>query len=66
MSLQNYSTVQAAKYLKMSIPALKYHIYESKQLTGQMIGNSLAFTKQELDEFLAKRRPQGRPPKISD
>ena len=57
-----YSTAQAAKYLGLSVAALKYHIYNGN-IKPQRIGNSLVFTQAQLDEFQANRRPQGRPRK---
>jgi hypothetical protein len=58
-----FSTTEAAKYLGLKIPAMKYHIFVAKNLTGQKLGNSLVFTKDQLDQFKLVRRPQGRPKK---
>lgn len=52
---------EAATYCGMSIAALKYHIYTSKQLAGRMIGHSIAFERATLDQFLAHKRQPGRP-----
>ena len=60
---QFFSTNEAAKYLDLSIPTIKYHLYRSKKLSGQMFGNSLMFTRDQLDKFEATPRPVGRPPK---
>lgn len=56
-----YSTAEAAEYLGLSLSALKYHIHVAKNLTGHLVGNSLVFTQEELDEFKRNKRPQGRP-----
>lgn len=58
-----FSTTEAAEYLNLSLAAIKYHIYQAKSLSGQLIGNSLVFTKDQLDQFKLVRRPQGRPKK---
>ena len=53
---------EAAKYLgkarhwKNPISSLKYHVYAGN-IKPQLVGHSLVFTKQQLDEFLAARRP---------
>ena len=57
-----FGTVQAAEYLGISFPTLKYHIYYSKQLVpDQRIGGRLIFEKGTLDEFARTRRKAGRP-----
>lgn len=61
-----YSTAEAAQFLKMSIPALKYHIYEAKDIHPIKVGNSLAFTQEELYRFQTVRRSPGRPKKKED
>ena len=58
-----FSTRQAAKYLQISRSTLKYHLYEAKTLEGALVGNSLVFTKEQLDQFKLIKRPQGRPKK---
>lgn len=58
-----FSTTEAAEYLGLSVPAVKYHIHKAKDLKGQLVGNSLVFTKDQLDQFKLVRRPQGRPKK---
>ncbi len=60
---QFFSTNEAAKYLSLSIPTIKYHLYKSKKLSAQMFGNSLMFTRGQLDEFKVIPRPVGRPKK---
>ncbi len=60
---QFFSTNEAAEYLDLAVPTVKYHLYRSKRLNGQMIGNSLMFTRDQLDEFKVVRRPVGRPQK---
>jgi excisionase family DNA binding protein len=56
-----FSTAEAAEYLGMSLDSFKYHVFRAGNITGQMVGNSLYFTKAQLDEFAAKKRGQGRP-----
>jgi len=62
MTTKLFSTAKAAKYLGLSLPALKYHIHIAHNITPQKIGGALIFTQDQLDEFQANRRPQGRPP----
>lgn len=58
-----FSTEQAAKYLGLSVAAMKYHIYTAKNILPTLIGNSLVFTSEQLEQFKLNRRPQGRPKK---
>ena len=58
---QFFSTNEAAEYLDLVPATLRYHIYQAKDLTGQILGNSLLFTREQLDEFKANKRPPGRP-----
>ena len=58
-----FSTRGAAKYLGLSAPAIRYHVYKSKRLHPEKIGGSLVFTQKELDRFQATKRPPGRPRK---
>lgn len=46
-----YSLKEAARYLGISVATVKYHVYKSGLLTGQVIGNTRIFTKSELDAF---------------
>ena len=55
-----YSTKTAAAHLSLSVPALKYHIYQGN-VKPQKVGHSLVFTQAQLDEFQSNRRPRGRP-----
>ena|GEM_PF-2936272 len=60
------STNDAADYLGIAVITLKKYIHDSHEITGTMMGNSLMFTRQQLDEFYAKpRRPVGRPRKAT-
>lgn len=61
-TLKLYGTNEAAKYVGLTVPAFKYHIYNDN-VEGQMIGNSLVFTQDELDRFKKEKRGPGRPPK---
>ncbi len=63
---QVFSTNEAAVYLDLTIPTIKYHLYRSKKLSGQMFGNSLMFTRDQLDEFKSIPRPVGRPKIIKE
>ena len=63
---QFFSTSEAAEYLDLSIPTIKYHLYRSKKLSAQMFGNSLMFARDQLDKFKATPRPVGRPKRIKD
>jgi len=58
-----YSTTEAAAYAGLSLSAMKYHIHTAKNIVPRKVGNSLVFTQEQLDEFKANRRPQGRPRK---
>lgn len=58
-----FSTKEAAEYLGMNEGQMKYHVFTAKNIKGQMIGNSMVFTKEELDRFKTTRKPQGRPRK---
>ena len=67
-----YSTEDAANYLgpifgwKDPLTALKYHIHKAHNIEGQLIGHTLMFTQEALDEFKATKRPRGRPRKGDD
>lgn len=57
-----YSTSEAARYLGLSLAAVKYHIHTAKTLTPDyIIGKTFAFTESTLDLFNENRRPPGRP-----
>lgn len=58
---QLFSTQEAAKLLDMTVDGIKYHVHRSKQLKGQRFGNSLVFTREELEQFQQQRKPAGRP-----
>lgn len=58
-----FSIAEAAEYLGLEEATVKYHVYTAENLTGQKIGRSRVFTKQELDAFAENKRPQGRPRK---
>lgn len=51
-----YGTSEAAEYLELSVPGVKYHVYTTKRLSPQLVGKTLVFTKAQLDEFQAMRR----------
>lgn len=53
-----YSTKEAAEYLGLSMPALKYHIYKG-HITPQLMGHSLVFTKRQLDDPRFRKHLRG-------
>jgi len=61
-----YSTTDAAEYLNLSVAAIKYHIYVGRNIKPSLVGHSLVFTKEQLDQFQDNRRPPGRPRKQGD
>ena len=60
MENQLFSTKEAAAYLELTVSGLWYHILH-KHIFPWKIGATLVFTKAQLDEFNANRRPVGRP-----
>ena len=59
-----FGTTSAAEYLNISIPTVKYHIYNAGTLKPDMVvGGRLIFTKETLDEFNSNKRLPGRPRK---
>ena len=61
-AIELFGVKEAAIYCKLAARTIKYHIYESGELQADaLIGHSLVFTKDTLDEFLSRRRPVGRP-----
>ena len=65
MEKQMFSTKDAAAYLEMTVAGLWYHI-QLKHISPQKIGATLVFTKAQLDEFNASRRPPGRPKSVQE
>lgn len=59
--MELYSLVEAAEYLGIVPGTLKQHVYEAKTIEPQKVGNSLVFTKEQLDNFQKNRRRRGRP-----
>jgi excisionase family DNA binding protein len=60
---QMFSTAQAADYLGVSVPTMKKYTHVDKIITGTMIGNSLAFSRADLDAIKPQvRHSRGRPP----
>ena len=62
VSVKLYGTKEAAEYLGLSVPTIKYHVKQGN-LTGQKVGHSLVFTRAELDRFKREKRPPHRPKK---
>ena len=50
-----YSTREAAAYVGLSLQGFKYHIHVAKTIEGQLVGHSLVFTQEQLDEFRRNR-----------
>lgn len=60
-----FSTSEASEYLEMTTSGLWYHI-KHDHLMPAKVGKTLVFTKEQLDEFQAHRRPAGRPKKETE
>ncbi len=60
-----YKTADAASYLEIHLSTFKYHFHAAHNVRPLVdVDRRLAlFTKQQLDEFKADRRPRGRPRK---
>lgn len=59
-----YDSHEAARYLGISINTLKYHVHTMGNLApAKIIGHSMVFTKEQLDEFKRTKRSVGRPPR---
>ena len=59
--LELFSTKEAADYLGVAVTTLKKHLYVTKLLAPpKKVGQALVFTRAQLDEFQARRRPVGR------
>ena len=63
---QFFSTKEAAEYLNLGVRSIYYHLYRAKDLRSELIGNSLMFTREELDRFHSNKRPSGRPKSLPD
>lgn len=63
MKKQIFSTRDAAQYLGITFNTMKYHIHYAKTIKGERMGNSLIFTREQLDKFKANKRSPGRPRK---
>lgn len=55
-----YSTADAAEYLGIKVPSVKYHVRKG-HLVPIMMGHSWLFMKDELDRFASIPRKTGRP-----
>lgn len=58
-----YSVADAAKYLGLSRQGVKWHVYQTRLLRGQLLGKTLVFTQDELDHFKTLDIKPGRKPK---
>lgn len=54
-----YTVADAAEYLGMSKQGVKWHIYQTKLLKGQLLGKTLVFTEEELEKFRDLDRKPG-------
>lgn len=60
-----YNTKAAAEYLanalgwKEPVASLKYHIYTTGNIEGQLVGHTLLFSKGVLDGFVANHKKKG-------
>jgi len=41
----------AARYLKLTLSGVKYHVYQSGKLVGDLVGGTRVFTQDELNVF---------------
>lgn len=56
------SSQEAAEYLGLTLPGLKHHLYESKDLEPDAkIGRTLVFRRSTLDAFSGRKRGRGHP-----
>lgn len=60
--MEHFGTLDAARMLGLSVPALKYHV-RAGNIVPQKIGHSLVFSSEMLRDFGQKRRKVGRPAK---
>lgn len=63
MAEKLYDVKAAAEYLGLSRQGVKWHVYETKLLRGQLLGKTLVFTEAELDHFKTLDLKPGRKPK---
>ena len=60
--LKIFSTAEASKYLGIAVSTIKHHIHITKALKADgKFGQSLYFTRETLDQFIAQKRKPGRP-----
>jgi excisionase family DNA binding protein len=50
-----FSTEDAARYLAVDVRTIRYHVYESGHLVGELVGRSRVFRRSELDRFKEAR-----------
>lgn len=55
----------AAEYTGLTASSIKYHVYTVGDLEFHKLGNSVLFTRTQLDAFKAAKREVGRPHKES-
>jgi len=60
--MELFSTAEAAAYLGVKPETVKYHVYQVKDLVpDKLVGKTLVFTRETLDEFMTRKRSVGRP-----
>lgn len=67
MAMKNpadFTTEQAATYLRLSIHTVRKHVKDRK-LKPKKVGSMLFFDQAECDRFLKEKRGPGRPPEKS-
>lgn len=57
-----FTVAEAAAYLKKTEATIRYHLYTSGYLKGEIKGHDVLFTRAELDEFSARLPKRGRQP----
>lgn len=65
MEQQLFGTKDATEYLGLSVQGIWYHI-TNEHIFPTKVGNSLVFTRAQLDEFQATRRKPGRPKAVKE
>jgi len=62
-----FTTNEAAQYLSVSVDAIKRWVFRTKELPGEILGNTMTFRRTDLDAIAARKSAQrrGRPFKES-
>jgi len=59
---RKYNVEEAAAYLGLEPETVRYHVYTSKYLKGELKSRRLSFTQTELDSFKLNKPDAGRKP----